>query len=102
MTGQRLTCFPLTFFVLETPPVIQHMPRRAGFISIPHRASPPIPAATRSTCERFVLCAHDFITIILFLVAYDDLIALMMILVAYALQDEPAEESVDHRLGRGA
>ena len=40
--------------------------------------------------------------LIMFLVAYDDLIALMMILVGYALQDEPAEESVDHRLGRGA
>ena len=35
----------------------------------------------------------------MFLVAYDDLIALMMILVAYALQDEPAEESVDHKTG---
>ena len=54
-------------------------------------------AATRCTCELFVLRE-----IIMFLVAYDDLIALMMILVAYALQDEPAEESVDHRLGRGA
>ena len=75
-------------------------PRSLGFISIPHRASPSIPAATRSTCERFVLRAHDFIKIIMFLVAYDDLVALMMILVAYALQDEPAEESVDHRLGR--
>ena len=27
---------------------------------------------------------------------------IMVFLVAYALQDEPAEESVDHRLGRGA
>ena len=42
------------------------------------------------------------ITLIMFLVAYDDIIALMMILVAYALEDEPAEESVDHRMGRGA
>ena len=63
----------------------------------PHWASPPIPAATCYTCELFVLRE-----IIMFLVAYDDLIALMMILVAYALEDEPAEESVDHRLGRGA
>jgi hypothetical protein len=27
---------------------------------------------------------------------------IVMFLAAYALQDEPKEESVDHRLGRGA
>ena len=39
-----------------------------------------------------VLRAHDFI-------AFD---FIMMFLVACALQDEPAKETDDHRLGRGA